>query len=44
MRTGGWVVGEHGTVLVVVDQPASIGALPLVVARDVGCRVAYLQG
>lgn len=35
---------KHGTVLVVVDQPASIGALPLVVARDTGCRVAYLPG
>ena len=35
---------KHGTVLVVVDQPASIGALPLAVARDVGCRVVYLPG
>ncbi|MFD3941130.1 IS110 family transposase [Streptomyces sp. NPDC058611] len=35
---------RHGTVLVVVDQPASIGALPLAVARDAGCRVAYLPG
>ncbi|MGW1093213.1 IS110 family transposase [Streptomyces sp. NPDC002596] len=34
----------HGIVLVVVDQPASIGALPLAVARDTGCRVAYLPG
>ncbi|MFE0872879.1 hypothetical protein [Streptomyces rochei] len=25
---------KHGTVLVVVDQPASIGALPLAVAMD----------
>lgn len=33
-----------GTVLVIVDQPASIGALPLTVARDVGCQVAYLPG
>ncbi len=33
---------RHGTVLVVVDQPASIGALPLAVARD--CQVAYLPG
>lgn len=33
-----------GSVLVVVDQPASIGALPLAVARDVGCQVAYLPG
>ena len=30
--------------LVVVDQPASIGALPLAVARDLGCQVAYLPG
>lgn len=35
---------KHGTVLVVVDQPASIGALPLALARDAGCRVAYLPG
>ncbi|MFD0068636.1 IS110 family transposase [Streptomyces sp. NPDC056690] len=35
---------KHGTVLVVVDQPASIGAMPLAVARDTGCRVAYLPG
>jgi transposase len=35
---------KHGTVLIVVDQPASIGALPLAVARDMGCRVAYLPG
>ena len=35
---------KHGNVLVVVDQPASIGALPLAVARDTGCRVAYLPG
>jgi transposase len=35
---------KHGTVLVVVDQPASIGALPLAVARATGCRVAYLPG
>ncbi|WP_432125281.1 IS110 family transposase, partial [Streptomyces sp. C10-9-1] len=31
---------KFGTVLVVVDQPASIGALPLTVARDAGCQVA----
>mgnify|MGYP002651386172 CR=1 FL=1 len=34
----------HGPVLVVVDQPASIGALPVAVARDVGVDVAYLPG
>ncbi|GGV42621.1 hypothetical protein GCM10010245_66850 [Streptomyces spectabilis] len=27
---------KHGTVLVVVDQPASIGAQPVAVARDMG--------
>jgi transposase len=35
---------KFGAVLVVVDQPASIGALPLTVARDTGCQVAYLPG
>lgn len=30
--------------LVVVDQPASIGALPVAVAREMGCRIAYLPG
>ncbi|MGW6681174.1 IS110 family transposase [[Kitasatospora] papulosa] len=35
---------KHGTVLAVVDQPTSIGALPLAVARDMGCPVAYLRG
>jgi transposase len=35
---------KYGTVLVVVDQPANIGALPLAVARDAGCLVAYLPG
>ncbi|MFG2943579.1 IS110 family transposase [Streptomyces sp. NPDC048282] len=38
------LIAKHGTVLVVVDQPASIGALPLAVARDAGCKVAYLPG
>jgi transposase len=31
-------------VLVVVDQPATIGALPVAVARATGCQVAYLPG
>ncbi|ROR47005.1 IS110 family transposase [Kitasatospora cineracea] len=35
---------KHGTMLVVVDQPATVGALPLAVARDAGCRIAYLPG
>ncbi|MFE4874617.1 IS110 family transposase [Streptomyces sp. NPDC056682] len=40
----GRLQAKHGTVLVVVDQPATIGALPLAVARDMGCEVAYLPG
>jgi transposase len=35
---------HHGPVLVVVDQPASIGALPVAVARQEGVDVAYLPG
>ena len=35
---------KHGTVLVVVDQPNTIGALPIAVARDAGCMVGYLPG
>ncbi|MEV3857546.1 IS110 family transposase [Streptomyces sp. NPDC050095] len=35
---------KHGQVLVIVDQPASIGALPLAVARALDCDVAYLPG
>src|SRR3954451_8713632 len=38
------LTAKFGTVLVIVDQPASIGALPLAVARDTGCQVAYLPG
>lgn len=34
----------HGPVLVVVDQPATIGALPVAVARACGHQVAYLPG
>lgn len=37
-------LAEYGPVLVVVDQPASIGALPVAVARAAGCQVAYLPG
>lgn len=40
----GKLKARHGTVLVVFDQPASIGALPIAVARDMGCEVAYLPG
>ncbi|WP_217558953.1 IS110 family transposase [Streptomyces sp. GbtcB6] len=35
---------RKGKVLVVVDQPAAIGALPVAVARASGCEVAYLPG
>lgn len=41
------LVGElasHGRVIVVVDQPRNIGALPLAVARDCGVDLAYLPG
>ncbi|MCQ9369640.1 IS110 family transposase, partial [Brevibacterium sp. 91QC2O2] len=32
----------HGTVLVVVDQPATIGALPVAVAAAMGVLVGYI--
>ncbi len=35
---------KFGAVLVIMDQPASIGALPLAVARNAGCEVACLPG
>ncbi|WP_028278457.1 IS110 family transposase [Arthrobacter sp. H5] len=35
---------HHGTVLVVVDQPATIGALPIAVAQAEGVLVGYLPG
>ena len=34
----------QGSVLMVVDQPNTIGALPIAVARDCGCTVGYLPG
>ncbi|WFP15755.1 IS110 family transposase [Citricoccus muralis] len=34
----------HGTVLFVVDQPATIGALPVAVAQAAGVTVGYLPG
>lgn len=34
----------HGRVLVVVDQPAAIGALVIAVARSLGIDVGYLPG
>jgi len=35
---------KHGQILLVVDQPATIGALPVAVARAEGIGVAYLPG
>ena len=37
-------LGRKGKVLVVVDQPASVGTLAVTVARACGCEVAYLPG
>ena len=37
-------LGGHGNVLLVVDQPNTIGSLPLAVARDMGVAVGYLPG
>ena len=34
----------QGTVLLVVDQPKTIGALPVAIAQDMGIQVAYLPG
>lgn len=35
---------RHGQILLVVDQPATIGALPVAVARSEGTLVGYLPG
>lgn len=35
---------RHGRILVVVDQPATIGALPVAVAQAAGTLVGYLPG
>jgi len=37
-------LAAHGRVLVIVDQPNTIGALPIAVARSMGIEVAYLPG
>lgn len=37
-------LARHGRILIVVDQPASIGALPVAVARACGHEVAHLPG
>ena len=44
MRTVLQKLKQHGTVLVVVDQPATIGALPIAVAQAEGVLVGYLPG
>lgn len=35
---------EYGRVLVIVDQPNTIGALPVAAARDCDADIAYLPG
>ena len=37
-------LSKHGQLLVAVDQPTTIGALPVAVAQAEGIRVAYLPG
>jgi transposase len=37
-------LADQGRVLVVVDQPNTIGALPVAVAQNLGVDVAYLPG
>ena len=37
-------LADHGNLLVVVDQPATIGALAVAVAQDMGTAVGYLPG
>lgn len=37
-------LSKHGRVLLVVDQPNTIGSLPPTVARNMGIAVAYLPG
>lgn len=44
LRTVFGQLAERGQVVVVVDQPASIGALPVAVAQAMGLDTAYLPG
>jgi hypothetical protein len=37
-------LSKHGTLLFVVDQPATIGALPVTIAQASGIEVGYLPG
>ncbi|WP_259343979.1 IS110 family transposase [Corynebacterium diphtheriae] len=35
---------QNRHVLVIVDQPSTMGALPITVNRDRGCQISYLPG
>lgn len=37
-------LNSYGTVLLVVDQPKTIGALPVAIAQDMEIQVTYLPG
>ncbi len=37
-------LAKHGTLLLIVDQPATIGTLPVAVAQGAGILVGYLPG
>ncbi|MCU1520042.1 MAG: insertion element uncharacterized 43 [Arthrobacter sp.] len=37
-------LSRHGKILLAVDQPATIGALPVAVAQAAGAAVGYLPG
>ena len=37
-------LNKHGSILLVVDQPATIGALPVAVSQAAGVTVGYLPG
>ena len=38
------MLSAQGTILMVVDQPKTIGALPIAIAQNIGIQVAYLPG
>lgn len=44
LRTILTALGQHGPVVLAVDQPASIGALPVAVGQALGLAVGYLPG
>lgn len=37
-------LGKHGRILLVIDEPATIGALPVAVVQAAGVMVGYLPG